>query len=58
MTNTLYCSLDDKHRVMKISLDGNGTSEAVLVVGTGSPGSAADQLNNPWGTLVNRNQDR
>ena len=50
--NTLYCSLHQQHKVMKISLDRNEGGKTVLVAGNGSGGSAPDQLDQPWGIFV------
>ena len=52
LNNSLYCSLHEHQRVMKISLDSDRRSE--LVAGDGSVGSAAHQLNYPRGIFVDR----
>ena len=49
--NVLYCSMRDEHRVDKVSLI-NGNNTPVMIVGTGSFGSAAYELNAPRGIFV------
>ena len=44
--NTLYCSMESQHKVVKKSLDDNGTT-SILVAGTGTPGNRSDQLDDP-----------
>ncbi|CAF0948781.1 unnamed protein product [Adineta steineri] len=51
ISNTLYCSISWSHQVVKKWLNDNGTTFTV-VAGTGSSGSAANQLNLPSGLFV------
>jgi hypothetical protein len=54
INNTLYCSLNLEHRVVKMSLNG-GAQTQTTIAGTGSPGAAADMLQNPNGIFVDFN---
>ena len=56
ITNSIYCSADFQHQVLKKWL-GDNVSVMTTVVGTGSYGSAANQLNNPNGIFVDTNFD-
>jgi DNA-binding beta-propeller fold protein YncE len=56
INNTLYCSMRDNHRIVKVSLDEKNASE-ITIAGTGSQGSAANQLCQPWGIFVDTNFD-
>lgn len=47
--NTLYCSLDSKHQVIKISLETNASSTAA---GNGTSGSEPNMLHHPKGIFV------
>ena len=49
---TLYCSNDGEHKVVKMSLT-SGSSTTTIAAGTGTPGSAAYLLNFPYGIFVN-----
>jgi hypothetical protein len=51
IANYLYCSIRNKHRVVKQSL-GVGTNMISTVAGTGSTGSAPHMLNGPYGIFV------
>ncbi|CAF1041725.1 unnamed protein product [Adineta steineri] len=51
ISNTLYCSITLNHKVVKKWLNDNGTT-FTLIAGTGSPGSAANQLYLPSGLFV------
>ena len=46
LNNTIYCSMADGNKVVKKSLDDNGTSTSV-VAGTGTAGNGSNQLNQP-----------
>ena len=54
--NTLYCSAYRQNQILAISLSDNGSTVSI-VAGTGSGGSASDQLNDPRGIFVNTNFD-
>ena len=51
VNQTLYCSLDALHQVMKASLSNPATVSA-MVAGTGVAGSAVNMLNSPRGIFV------
>lgn len=53
MHNNFYCSMHKEHRVIKMSLD--DTNELITIAGTGSSGSALNQLNTPWRIFVDTN---
>ena len=52
INNTLYCSLDSSHMVVKNSLNDGINTAVVLAAGTGTSGSTATQLNGPNGIFV------
>jgi hypothetical protein len=52
INNTLYCSGDRKHIVIKVSLNID-SDEAKIVEGNGTPGSGSYMLNTPNGIFVN-----
>jgi hypothetical protein len=52
--NTLYCSYFDQNQVVNIPLN-DSTVEIAIVAGTGSTGSASNQLNLPRGIFVDAN---
>jgi len=54
--NTLYCSLMDKNRVVKKSLDDQLAAE-ITVAGTDLQGAASNELSEPWGIFVDINFD-
>ena len=56
ITNSIYCSADFEHRVFKKWLDDN-VSVMTTVAGTGSLGSASNQLYYPNGIFVDTNFD-
>ena len=47
--NVLYCSLDNEHQVIKVSLNGSARS---IAAGNGTNGSGADLLHHPKGIFV------
>ena len=51
LMNHLYCSLGNKHKIVKRSLD-TDSDLLVQVAGTGSKGSASNMLNGPRGIFV------
>lgn len=51
LNNTLYCSIQDDHEVVKKSLYSNGTSP-LNAAGTGSSGWAPNELDTPQGIFV------
>ncbi len=55
--DTLYCSMDDDHQVVKRSLNDPEITSIIVAAGTGSPGSAFNELNRPWGIFVDVNLD-
>ncbi|CAF1637334.1 unnamed protein product [Adineta ricciae] len=50
--NHLYCSIREKHQVVKIMLDSNNKSFAVVAGTRNSSGSGSDKLNRPCGVFV------
>jgi hypothetical protein len=54
ITNKLYCSSANKHRVFKIRLNTNMTM-SMTVAGTGCPGPIANMLDHPHGIFVDEN---
>lgn len=56
ISNTIYCSVDGQHVVVKKWLDDN-TTTPVTVAGIASAGSASNMLNNPNGIFVDVNFD-
>ena len=57
ITNSIYCSSDPQHQVFKKWLGDQNASVMTTVAGTGSAGSAANQLYNPNGIFVDTNFD-
>ena len=51
LNNTVYCSMRVHHKVDKVWLDGDRNA-TILVAGTGSPGSAVNELRSPYGIFV------
>ena len=56
LNNTLYCSMNYGHQVVKKSLNDN-SSTMTTVAGTGSQGSTSNLLNSPLGIFVDTNFD-
>jgi hypothetical protein len=56
INNTLYCSLFNKHQVIKTSLN-SATDPSTIVAGAGSSGSLPNTLNGPKGIFVYINFD-
>jgi len=56
LNNTLYCSMDYGHQVVKKSLNSN-SSTMITVAGNGSVGSTSNLLNKPNGIFVDTNFD-
>ena len=56
INNTLYCSMQDAHRVEKISLN-NLNERPIAVSGTGCRGIAQNELHEPWGIFVDTEFD-
>ncbi|CAF1016276.1 unnamed protein product [Rotaria sordida] len=54
--NTLYCSIQNGHQVVKMSLNSND-STFMTAAGTGCAGSTSDMLDQPFGIYVNINFD-
>jgi hypothetical protein len=55
--DTLYCSMRDHHQVVKRSLKDPEMTSVIVAAGTGSRGSAFNELNRPWGIFVDVNSD-
>jgi hypothetical protein len=55
--DTLYCSMYIDHQVVKRSLNDPDMTSIVVAAGTGLPGSAVNQLDQPWGIFVDVNFD-
>ena len=56
LNNSLYCSQDNQHRVVRKSLNSQVNTLAI-VAGTGCAGSASNMLNNSDGIFVTANMD-
>jgi len=56
MNNTLYCSMNSQHKVVKKSLNSN-SSTMITVAGNDSNGSASNLLQGPYGIFVDTNFD-
>ena len=52
ISNTLYCSMNKAHQVIRRSLNNSNTSGSTAA-GNGSPGSDNNQLDRPYGIFVN-----
>jgi hypothetical protein len=50
--DTLYCSMPGNHQVVKKSLKNPEMTSVIVAAGTGSPGSAFNELYVPWGIFV------
>ena len=50
--DTLYCSLDLLHQVVRTSLNSTNISASIAVAGNGTPGFASNMLNSPRGIFV------
>jgi hypothetical protein len=55
--DTLYCSMGLNHQVVKKSLKDSEMTSVIVAAGTGSQGSAFNELNQPWGIFVDVNFD-
>jgi hypothetical protein len=55
--DTLYCSMSDRHQVVKRSLNDPEMTSIVVAAGTGLPASYGNQLNRPLGIFVDVNFD-
>jgi hypothetical protein len=55
--DTLYCSMLSKHQVVKKSLNDPEMTSVIVAAGTGSQGSAFNELDRPWGIFVDVNSD-
>ncbi len=55
--DTLYCSMSSNHQVVKKSLKDSEMTSVIVAAGTGSQGSAFNELNQPWGIFVDVNFD-
>ncbi len=56
INNTLYCSMFDRHQVVKKWLNDN-TSTSSIAAGTGAFGSTSNTLHDPFGIFVDTNFD-
>jgi hypothetical protein len=57
INDTLYCSIQSQHQVIKLSLNNNSSNISIVAAGTGVPGSTSDMLSSPRGIFVNINLD-
>jgi hypothetical protein len=55
--DTLYCSMFERHQVVKKSLNDPEMTSVIVAAGTGSPGSASNELRQPMGIFVDVNFD-
>ena len=56
VTNNLYCSQDQRHQVVKKSLN-DSSSALTIAAGTGCQGSASNMLSSPNGIFVTKSLD-
>jgi hypothetical protein len=56
MNNTLYCSIEYIHTIIKFSLEG-GANKPITVAGIGSPAYSSTALSSPRGIFVDINLD-
>ncbi|CAF1040615.1 unnamed protein product [Adineta steineri] len=54
INNYLYCSLKNRHQIVKLLLN-NGTTIPTIAAGNGSAGSLSNMLNSPQGIYVDSN---
>lgn len=52
INNTLYCSVESQHHVVKRFLDNNNVNTSVIAAGNGSSGSLSNMLSSPKGIFV------
>ncbi|CAF4125817.1 unnamed protein product [Adineta steineri] len=57
INDTLYCSMANRHQVVKRSLNDPQTTSNRVAAGTGIKGSASNQLTYPGGIFVDENLD-
>ncbi|CAF1486150.1 unnamed protein product, partial [Adineta steineri] len=57
INDTLYCSMFDHSQIVKRSLNDRVMTSNLVTAGTGSPGSAWNELNRPCGIFVDVNLD-
>jgi hypothetical protein len=57
INDTLYCSMEDQHQVVEISLNNPSTNTTTIAAGTGSSGSTSNMLSYPRGIFVHINFD-
>ncbi|CAF3993468.1 unnamed protein product [Adineta steineri] len=57
INDTLYCSMNNQHQVVKRSLNDPATNSNRVAAGTGSPGSDSNHLYGPFGIFVDVNLD-
>ena len=57
VNDTLYCSMLSHHQVVKRWLNEIVMTSNVVTAGTGTPGDASNELNNPCGIFVDVNLD-
>lgn len=55
ITNNLYCSSANGHRVFKVGLNMNMTMPTMIIAGTGCPGPVANMLDGPHDIFVDEN---
>jgi hypothetical protein len=55
--DNLYCSMPSNNKVVKKSLNDPEMTSVIVAAGTGSPGSAFNELNIPWEIFVDVNFD-
>ncbi len=52
INNTLYCSMESGHKIVKNFLDNNNTNTSLQMAGNGIPGSSPNMLHSPKGIFV------
>ena len=57
INDNLYCSMSNYHQVVKGWLNGSAMVSTTIVAGTGYPGSASNEVNNPYGIFIDVNLD-
>ena len=57
INDTLYCSIESQHQIVRHFLSDNNTNTLSIVAGTGSSGSLSTMLSSPKGIFVSRSLD-
>lgn len=57
INNALYCSMENRHQIMKTLLNNSTPGTFIIVAGSGSSGSLSNMLYSPRGIFVSTNLD-